>query len=292
MNIGIITGGITGEREVSLASAKNIQKLLEIGDENVFDFPDDRDKILNNNDSIDIFIPVIHGKGGEDGEIQIILDRINKPYIFSTPEVHKVALDKRLAKKIAIDNKISVPREINPDEFRDGKVFAKPVNGGSSVNTILTDSRSELDTFLKSNSETEFIIEEAIEGREFSVGVVEKDNINISLPVVEIKPKSSFFDYESKYDEEKVAEEICPADIDEELTENLKSTALKIHESIGCSHISRSDFIVDNNNTIYFLEINTIPGITYTSIIPKAIKVEGLDFRELMTSWIKASMKD
>ena len=125
-----------------------------------------------------------------------------------------------------------------------------------------------------------------MEGREFSVGVIEIHNEIKALPVVEIKSFNDFFDYESKYDDKKLAEEICPANISKELSIRLQKIAVSAHQAIGCKHISRSDFIVTNND-IYFLEINTIPGMTKNSLIIKELNKEGISLKELLLNWIE-----
>ena len=285
-NIAIITGGGGAEREVSLASAQNIKKILRIDDSFVFDYPQDKDKVINQKDEIDVVIPMVHGAGGEDGEIQEFLESIGLKYIFSSPEVHKKALDKREAKRIVEKNNINVALEYEKASDIKGLVFAKPVEGGSSVNTIMTADKEVLKDFLSKNSDVNFIIEDAIIGREFSVGVVNYEGVTMPLSVVEIKPKGSFFDYESKYNKESLAEEVCPAEIDYELKDRLKSQAQLVHEVMGCKHISRSDFIVTNENEIFFLEVNTIPGMTETSIIPKELNEANISLKDIFNYWI------
>ena len=119
-----------------------------------------------------------------------------------------------------------------------------------------------------------------------TVPIIDKDGEAFALPVIEIRSKNSFFDYESKYDN-KLVEELCPALIDNKLAEELQAQALKMHLALGARHISRSDFIVDEDK-IYFLEINTIPGMANNSLLPKAIQVGGEDFANLLDIWIKS----
>lgn len=284
MKVAIITGGIGSEREVSLSSAKNIQKLLSIPDELVFDYPNQLDKISNSN--IDICIPLIHGEGGEDGELQTILEELNIPYIFSSPTVHKKCLNKREAKQLLSKFNINSAKELSIKNDIDKPVFVKPVLGGSSVYTKKISSKSDLVNFINNHQYVDFIIEEALEGKEFSVGVIETKQGIKALPIIEIKTKGEFFDYDSKYNNEKLAQEICPADISPDLTNLLREQALIAHKEMGCKHISRSDFIVNKGNQIFFLEINTIPGMTSNSLLPKEIEVEGLSLKDLLVYWI------
>lgn len=285
MKIAIITGGIGSEREVSLSSAKNIQKLLSVPDELIFDYPNQLNKLTSSISDIDVCIPLIHGEGGEDGELQIILEQLNIPYIFSNPVVHKNCLNKRKTKQILSEFNINSAKEFSIKDDINIPVFIKPVSGGSSVYTKKTSLKSDLVNFINSHSDVDFIIEEALEGREFSVGVIDTKEGMKALPVIEIKAQGEFFDYDSKYNSEKLAQEICPADISEELTTLLKKQALIAHKEMGCKHISRSDFIVDGYNQIFYLEINTIPGMTPTSLLPKEIATEGLSLEDLLIYW-------
>lgn len=285
MNIAIITGGRGGEKEVSIMSAKNIQELLSIPDKYFFNYPQDIEKVEKLKSQIDICIPMIHGLDGEDGHIQLKLEKMNIPYLFSSPLVHKAALDKRKTKSILSDIGIRSPQEFDGINNIKGTVFIKPINGGSSLLNIKTSSINEIQDFVEKHKNNNFIIEESLEGREFSVGVIETSSGIKALPVVEIKTKRDFFDYESKYNEEELAQEICPANISQELKNNLKELALSAHKEIGCKHLSRSDFIVTSSG-VYFLEINTIPGMTNTSLILKALEAESISLKELFLYWI------
>lgn len=130
MNIAIITGGTSGERTVSLSSAKNIQKLLKIPNEYVFIYPEEISKIKEAGEHIDAAIPIIHGVGGEDGEVQILLEKIGVPYIFSSPESHQKALTKSTAKSIVSQKGVRVAREFTVEEEINVRCFVKPRSGG------------------------------------------------------------------------------------------------------------------------------------------------------------------
>ena len=133
------------------------------------------------------------------------------------------------------------------------------------------------------------LVEDYLVGEEFTVPIVEYNDKTISLPVIQIKSKRDFFDYQSKYDPDLV-EEICPAPINQTLARELQGFALQVHKLLGARHLSRSDFIVSKNK-VYFLEINTIPGMTKESLLPKAIQAANLDFTDLLDQWIKSSIK-
>ncbi len=281
MKIGIITGGSTGEREISIKSAKNICNAIDFAEIETFIFPDDIDNFFNVRKNLDVVIPVIHGVGAEDGSLQVFLETLGIPYIFSGIQAHSIGIDKRKTKEIVSKLGIKVPREI--DTF---PLFAKPNLGGSSVGSKLCNDKEELDKLFGENVGIDFILEESIKGREMTVGVVEKDGKNLILPVIEIIPKGEFFDFESKYDPEKLAEEICPAKIDADIYKELQRQALVCHQTIGAKHISRSDFFVTEDNEIYFLEINTIPGMTDTSLLPKMLKEERVELKNLLKEWV------
>ena len=291
MNIAIITGGVSGERAISLSSAKNIQKLLEIPDASVFLYPEDISKIKETAQNIDIVIPIIHGVGGEDGEVQILLEKIGVPYIFSSPESHQKALTKSTAKSIVSQKGVRVAREFTVGEEMSVPCFVKPRSGGSSIYTTVVSTGEDLRGFMTTHPGIDFLIEEKITGREFTVGVIEKAGTTEALPVIEIISGSEFFDYESKYNPEKLAREICPADIPMDLSHELQRQALACHEALDCHHLSRTDFIVTPENEIYFLETNTIPGMTDTSLIPQMVYAAGYDLKEIFEEWIKEVIK-
>ncbi len=287
MKIAIITGGITGEREVSISSAKNIQTLLD-KQASVFVFPEDEQKFMSEYTNFDVVIPMIHGKGAEDGELQNFLEEFGIPYIFSKSTAHAIGIDKIATKKIAQDLGIAVPKEFSLSD-QNFPIFAKPQYGGSTVSSAICNSFDELKRLMSESGET-FMLEEVIQGREFSVGVIDRSGEPLILPVIEII-HDGVFDYDSKYNPDKLAQEICPADIDEVLKQRLQAASLAIHIEIGANHCSRSDFIVTDDGSVYFLEINTIPGMTKTSLIPKMMKVAGIDFRDQILEWCREVIK-
>ena len=287
MNIAIITGGTSSEREVSLSSARTTQQLLDIPDSCIFDYPNDLDRLQESIGRIDTVIPMIHGVGGEDGEVSRLLETMCLPYIFSLPASHAQALDKTTAKQLVSQNGITVAREYTHGQLLDRSCFVKPRSGGSSIDTCVVENNQELDAFITTSSEIDFLIEEKITGREFTVGVIEKNGKVEALPVVEIISDTDFFDYESKYNKEKLASEICPAHISKALAAEMKRQAIVCHEELDCRHLSRTDFMMADEGTIYFLETNTIPGMTATSLIPKMVHAAGYDLKDLFMEWIR-----
>ncbi len=293
MHLALITGGQGGEREVSLASAKNIEKLLKARHQvTVFDFPNDTEKYIAAHKNFNAAIPMIHGKGGEDGVLQGFLETLGVPYIFSGVAAHAVALNKHMAKLIVQEHGITVANSVliqrGESHTYSKAIVVKPVSGGSTVATAIARSQQELDVALKAAGEVdEFIlVEDFIPGDEFTVGVIDEGNKAIALPVIQIKSPGGFFDYQSKYDPKALAEELCPAPHSQERTEKLQQLAIAAHQALGCRHLSRTDIIVTHDGTPYFLETNTIPGMTATSLVPKAVRVSGRELTTLFERWI------
>jgi D-alanine-D-alanine ligase len=284
MKIAIITGGLTGEREVSISSAKNIAKAINFAEIKNFIYPEEWDQFVTESKNFNLAIPIIHGKGGEDGEVQEKLEKISIPYLFSGINAHSTAIDKKRTKKIAEKLGINTAEEYTDENLR-FPLFAKPRFGGSSIASGLCHTLEDLRN-LQSQTTEEMIYEQPIIGREFTVGVIEHDGKNIALPIIEIvTPKDTFFDYKSKYDSENLAKEICPADISPELASKLQESALAVHQHLNVKNLSRCDFLVTEDGTPYFLEINTIPGMTHTSLIPKMLNVAKYDLTELLKEW-------
>jgi len=280
MNIAIITGGETGEREVSIRSAHNVRNLIDFAETTLFTFPADAAQFIASAQKFDLAIPMIHGLGGEDGSIQGLFRNLNIPFLFSDITTHAIALDKVFTKEIVASLGINSPKQT-----KSFPLFCKPRNGGSSVSSKLCQTQEELDALIAANPDITFLMEEPAVGREFTVGVIDTGTETIPLPVVEIIPKGQFFDFENKYNPDMLAAEICPAEIDEVLTKELQRQALLVHTHLNARHLSRTDFIVTKDNTINFLEINTIPGMTNTSLIPKMVSTAGLSMKEIMKTW-------
>jgi D-alanine-D-alanine ligase len=295
--IAILSGGESAEREIALLSSQFIKaqakRFFEVM---VFDFPSDFDKFIKARSGFNLAIPVFHGRGGEDGQIQGFLETLKVPYLFSGISGHSLAMDKALTKIIARDLKIKQPKAkvilCNQKIKFIKKVVVKPYDNGSSIGVSIVNSQKELDRGLRQvwQYSKKALVEEYLAGKEYTVAVVDFRGKLISLPVIWIKPiKGDFFDYQSKYTDSG-AEEICPAPISKAVAFELQRIALKIHQQFGLKHMSRSDFIVKNGQP-YFLEVNTIPGLTKNSLVPKAVKAAKLDFGLLLKEWIEAELK-
>ncbi|MCA9351172.1 ATP-grasp domain-containing protein [Patescibacteria group bacterium] len=286
MKIAIITGGTGPERNTSINSAKYIQSNITFAESETFLYPEDYPVFLEQVNDIDVVIPMVHGYGGEDGTIQKDLEQKGIKYIFSKPDVHALCFDKEQAKV-----KVAELVYLTPQTYADKVKFpciAKPQSSGSSDGLFFINSEDELE-FLPKN--TNFILEEFIQGRELTVGVVEHEGEEMVLPVMEVLKPSKLFTREEKYSDTAGDIEVFLPREDHTLEKRIQNIALDIHKNLGVRHLSRSDFIVTDDGEVYFLEINTTPGCTETSFIPKMIEKAGLSFSELLEYWCLQEIK-
>ncbi|MCK5012398.1 MAG: D-alanine--D-alanine ligase [Candidatus Omnitrophica bacterium] len=293
--VGILLGGVSSEREISLKSGKAItEALLRQGfDVVALDVVDgDYKKVtsLIKEAGIDIVFIALHGQLGEDGTIQSILEEINIPYTGSGVEASRLAIDKALAQSVFKENGIEVPAYVTlsrDDELRIDAVaqqfggfpiVVKPAREGSSIGIHLTMTPDELTSAVEGAWKygPTVLLEQYIEGRELTVGILGQE----ALPVVEICPKGKFFDYEAKYTKG-MTDYIVPAEIPEDVLFGLQRTAFCAHQVLGCADFSRVDFMLGGNQAHYVLEVNTIPGFTSTSLLPKAAQAQGISFDQL-----------
>jgi D-alanine-D-alanine ligase len=290
MRIAVLTGGTSDERQVSLNSADQVRDILDFAEAEIFVLPEELEDFLSSHHDFQVVVPVIHGKGGEDGAIQKLLEKINVPYLFSSSKAHEIGIDKKKTKEIAAALGYSTSATIASADL-DFPLFAKPRFGGSSTTTGICKNIDDFKALLEQTSE-EFILEKVLHGREFTVGVIEKGGKVIALPIIEIVPKKgTFFDFEQKVNPDKLAKEICPAEISPKLADKMSAMAIAMHKEIKAKHMTRSDFIVTKDGIPYFLEINTIPGMTKTSLVPKMLKVAGVDIKELFKEWCENEVK-
>ena len=290
--IALLTGGRSAEREVALKSATNVEAALRPQFEvDLFDLPSDLYRFFSMRGQYDCAIPVFHGKGGEDGTMQGFLETLGIPYVFSQVEAHAIGMDKAMTKTILAAQGIKtadwVVLKVGDAYGWQYPVVVKPLDQGSSVGVCLVHRQEELQKALVMafSYSDRVLVERLIEGKEFTVAVVDHAGKSLSLPVIEIRSKNAFFDFESKYDPA-LCDELCPAPIPETLASRLQQVALAAHKGIGARHLSRTDMIVDAQGEIWFLEINTIPGLTSASLTPKAIAAAGLNLSDLLIEWI------
>jgi D-alanine-D-alanine ligase len=300
--IGILMGGPSTEREISLKSGKAVweslkKQGLEVAAIDIKSFDHRETAELIRSFKIDCAFVVLHGRFGEDGQIQSILEGLHLRYTGSGVEASRTAMDKVLAKKIFRENNILAPAELVIEKkfYRRGELIKpafnlpwviKPPTHGSSIGLSLVedadDAAKAVDIALGFDDRA--LVEEYIKGRELTVGILE----NQPLCVIEIIPKSKFFDYEAKY-QSGLTEYVVPAELEESIIRRARETALKAHNILGCFGFSRVDIMLDEENRLYVLEVNTIPGLTSTSLLPKAAQYAGIDFDQLCLKLLKSA---
>lgn len=253
---------------------------------------------------LDLIFPIGHGAYIEDGRLPGMLDMLDISYVFSGTAASALAMDKQKTKLVAKNAGLKIAREVilsKNKKYDSAKivkklglpVVVKPVESGSSVGVSICQEEGELkDALLKAlGYGNRVMLEQFIKGRELTVAVL-GNNKPTALPVVEIIPRvSSFFSYEAKY-QEGGSNEICPADIPEEIRKKVQKYAVKIFTALGCNDLARADFIWnEKSGKIYFLEINIIPGMTSASLAPKAAKAAGLTFPQFLDKLIQLALK-
>jgi len=289
LNILLLSGGYT-EREVSLMSANAVKfSLLRIGHK-VTEIDISKNEFLNYSlKNFDLVFNALHGGVGENGVIQSICEFKNIPYTGSAVLASSVAMNKALAKKVFKSVNINIAKSIvsniydikNKEPF-DRPFVIKPIDGGSSLGVNIIDKDTILnDLKIKDKN---FLVESYIEGKEVAVAVID----NKVLGMIEIKFEENFYDYKSKY-ESNNTKYIIPEDLSENQKTLLENFALSAHTSLGCKGVTRSDFIVPNEESKapVLLEINTLPGLTKHSLVPKIAKNNGLSFEDLIIKIIE-----
>ena len=299
MKIGVLLGGNSAEREVSLASGKAISAACKELGHNVLDLDPEFDVRLLVSDllTVDLVFNGLHGGDGENGVIPGFLQSLGVKYTGSKTEASAICMDKRISKALVHRKDLLTPNWVslaNNDPLPSVgdmvfPVVIKPNDQGSTIGLTVVKDESELDDAIKLARKfaNVVLIEEFIVGKEITVTVIGDK----AYPIVEIVPSHGLYDYECKYNQG-MTEYFCPANIDKDLTKAIQESALKIHKLLGCRHYSRADFRLDENGKAWFLELNTLPGMTETSLVPKAAKASGLSFPELIQTIINEALKN
>jgi D-alanine-D-alanine ligase len=288
MKILVLGGGNSSEREVSLRSSLAVkQALIEAGfDVDTADPADGTEAVLAAAERCDLVFPILHGTGGEDGAIQRLLDDTGKPYLGSGAAASELCFDKARLKDVLVENDILTPKSelVTAESFARSPLInqpfvLKPVADGSSVGTMIVEALP-YDSDQAMNLLEQYgrmLLEEMIIGTEITVPVLGET----ALPVIEIvPPEGKVFDYENKYNG--ATSELCPPlHVSAELQERAQRLAERVHTVSGARHLSRTDMIITETGAIYVLEINTLPGMTITSLFPKAAAVAGMDWKQL-----------
>ncbi len=299
MKIGVLLGGNSAEREVSLASGKAISAACKELGHNVLDLDPEFDVRLLVSDllTVDLVFNGLHGGDGENGVIPGFLQSLGVKYTGSKTEASAICMDKRISKALVHRKDLLTPNWVslaNNDPLSSVgdlvfPVVIKPNDQGSTIGLTVVKDESELDDAIELARKfaNVVLIEEFIVGKEITVTVIGDK----AYPIVEIVPSHGLYDYECKYNQG-MTEYFCPANIDKDLTKAIQESALKIHKLLGCRHYSRADFRLDENGKAWFLELNTLPGMTETSLVPKSAKASGLSFPELIQTIINEALEN
>ena len=314
-NIAIVMGGFSGEYDISVQSGKVVNKYLDrrrynlypiiMREEEWFYHSDSGDRFeIDKNDFTVIMSPgnvhfdgvfiAIHGTPGEDGKLQGYFDLLGIPYTSCDHATSSLTFNKYFCKNFVTGLGVPNAKSVfltNRSELKSVKileelslpVFVKPNNGGSSVGMSKVNMAGELEAALQKafKEDEQILVEEFVKGREITCGIFRKKDKLIILPVTEIISKKEFFDYEAKYDSDLV-EEVVPAQIPDEVTKQCKETSAFLYEKLNCKGVVRVDYIFTESG-LNFLEVNTVPGMTEESIIPKMVKAHGMSLDELFS---------
>ena len=295
----ILGGGISGERSISLKTAKAVRNCIKKKYNCKIVEPDE-----NLTKNIDRFSPhvvfnALHGRFGEDGFIQTYLESKGVRYTHSGVLSSMMAMDKEISKKLFIKNKILTPKfqkiktNLNKKEVIKllkkkikFPVVIKPINEGSSLGVYICNEKNIIKNLKKLKAYDEILVEEFIPGREIQVAILGKKK----LGAIELKPKRKFYDYKAKYSSKAKTKHIIPVNIKTKEYKNVMNIALKAHKVLKCRGVTRSDFRF-NNGKFYLLEINTQPGMTNLSLVPEIALHHGMNFFSLIDWIIKDASK-
>ena len=297
--VAVLAGGIGAEREVSLQSGRCVTEALKEAGFPVVtaDIRPDDLEILQDR-SIEVFFPALHGQFGEDGQLQHILEDRSLLYTGSGSTASKLAFDKMASKELFEDAGVAAPKavEFRPEsdierlqqllcQFGD-KYVVKPVREGSSVGVHMVSTPDEaLDAALKTYDQFgDCMIEDFVPGREVTVGILGEQ----ILPILEIRTRSDFYDYHAKYVDERT-EFLFDTITDPAVVADISRAAMNCFTALGCRHFARVDFILSDDGIAYVLELNTIPGFTSHSLLPKAAARAGRPMSDLCANIVEAA---
>ena len=293
----VLMGGWSNEREISLVSGSFVYDSLIKSGVNTIRL----DLTKNNLNEIEKISPdrvfiILHGKGGEDGEIQKYLDSLNIPYTGSNSESSKLCMNKRSTKEKLLSNDILTPNyekiskmEISSIKKRFQYPFiVKPSAEGSSIGVYIVENDRDLERAISANEKisSDFIAEDYIEGLEYTVGILGDS----ALPVIKLLPPGKFYDFNAKYESDKM-QYICPSQLDDSMEDKLKKISLNCFKTCGCKGWGRIDIIVDDKGNPWVIELNTVPGMTSHSLVPLAAKERNIDFENLVLKILDSSLQ-
>jgi D-alanine-D-alanine ligase len=306
IQLALIAGGKSGERDVSLAGAKGIMAALDTEKYDVFQYDPATDlaKLAADAEKLDVAFILLHGLLGEDGTMQGMLDLLGLPYQGSGVLGSAMAMDKDIAKNMyqvaglpVAEYYMADPVDSDMPQHISQKLgfplVVKPIRQGSSLGMSLVHTDEELGAGIKLafTYDNEVMVEQFVKGREITVGVIGNDEV-VPLPLVEIIPGEdfSFFDYTAKYTPGATTE-ICPAQVPEEVWRRAQEYGVVAHTALKLRGYSRTDMIFNEAGDLFVIETNTIPGMTPTSLLPQAAKEYGLGFSALLDRLLELAME-
>ena len=292
--VAVLMGGTSNERDISLESGEAVLDALHRKKVAAIAIDPKKDN-LEQLESFNRAFICLHGKGGEDGEIQIFLEDINVPYTGSGILSSSLGMDKFKSKTIWNSKNISTPdfMQVNhADDFKEASnfcglpFFIKPANSGSSIGIVIINNKKDFILAFEEAYKIDkiVIVESFVVGNEYTLPIIH----NKPFPIVEIKSRTEFYDYEAKYLRGDT-EFICPADIALPLVEDINKLCINAFNAIGCDGWGRVDFIIDKNKKIHIIEINTVPGLTSHSLVPMSARYAGVEFDDLVMMILETS---
>lgn len=304
IRVALLAGGTSGERQISLASGAGAKAALERAGFPVetFDPAERGDLIRLLEGEFDVAFLCLHGRGGEDGAMQGFLEVAGIPYIGPGVWSSATAMEKHLSKVFYVADGIPTPESVTlfagaPYDLDaiigqlGEHVAIKPSGEGSALGVTIAQDLATIERGLAEAFKLgdEVLIERFVKGTELTVAVIGNDD-PVALPIIEIVPQNSFYDFESKY-APGGSKHICPAPLPEDLTARVQDLAVRAHRALGCRGVSRSDLILDEQGQPWVLETNTIPGMTETSLLPDAGRAAGMEFPELCAKLIEFALE-
>jgi D-alanine-D-alanine ligase len=318
--VALVAGGFSGEYVISIGSANvaekyidpkrfEVYKIIVTREKWAYTAPDGKEHLINKDDfslkigrkkiSFDVALLIIHGTPGEDGKLQGYFDLLGIPYTSCDAITSALTFNKRWTVATAAFSGIKVAQSVhlfkgNPLSIEGIlkdltlPVFVKPNNGGSSIGMSLVTKAEDLEGAIDKafNEDNQVLVEQFIKGREFTIGCMKTKGKLVALPICEVVSKKAFFDYEAKYSSG-MSEEIIPAPIPDAQAKKLHDTVKKVYQIFNCKGIVRVDFIWnETDNQPYMLEINTVPGQSEASIVPKMVKAHGWTMTEFYSRQI------
>lgn len=295
--IAVVMGGPSAEREISLATGAAVAEALRVKGYRVTEIDLDPKKLVAHLEQCEakVVFNAVHGLYGEDGRLQTLLEMIEMPYTGSGLLASVLGLDKAASKRIMIAEGIPTPKSLifargeecdyRAEILRVLKklpVVIKPSTQGSSIGVVIVKNEADIADVMAKSFEysREVVVEEFIGGKELTVAIMQDGDKVVALPVINIVPHSGVYDFHSKYTKGET-EYLVPAPLEEATTKHVQELAIATYKLLGCSGVARVDVMLDESGQGYVLEVNTVPGMTATSLVPKAAAAVGISFPDL-----------